>query len=194
VAKEPKKNGRPTLYDTELLLAQDMEEIYTPKMIPLVARMAAIGCTDDEIAEWFGIGVKTFRKWVMIHADLSAALKPGKEIADDFVERSLFMQAVGYTVEEEKLFVVDKTVERHEVKTYIRPSTTAQIFWLKNRRSSLWKDLQKFEHGAAGEFESLSDEEVAKRLAQFVGQQPAPLQIEEPQPGITRKRDGSKLN
>jgi hypothetical protein len=190
VSKEPKKNGRPTLYDPDMLLAQDMEETYTPKMIPLVARMAAIGCTDDEIAEWFGIGVKTFRKWVMIHPELSAALKPGKDIADDFVERSLFMQAVGYTIDEEKLFVVDKVVERHQVKTYIKPSTTAQIFWLKNRRSDAWKDVQKHEHGAAGEFDNLSDEQIANRLANLIGQQ-QPDDSPKPQP---KRKRGETLN
>jgi hypothetical protein len=189
--QEPKKkSGGQTLYDPSLLLAQDLEEIYTPKMIPLVARMAAICCTDDEIAEWFGIGVKTFRKWVMIHHELAAVLKPGKAIADDFVERSLFMQAVGYTVEEEKAFCYEGVVTKDTVKTYIRPSTTAQIFWLKNRRPDMWKDVQKHEHGGAGEFDNLTDEQIAHRLASVIGQQEG-----EPYPKPKAKRkNGETLN
>lgn len=187
MTKQPKPNGRPTLYDAEKLLSTELKE-YTPHMIPLVARMAALGCTDDEIAVWFGIGVKTFRKWVMIHEELSAALKPGKAIADDMVERSLFMQAVGYTVEEEKAFCSEGVIIKDTIKTYIKPSTSAQIFWLKNRRSDVWRDVQKHEHGAAGEFDNLTDEQIAERLAQIVGQQPP----EQPVP--RRSKRGDKLN
>jgi hypothetical protein len=103
------------------------------------------------------------------------------------------MQAVGYTVEEEKAFCYEGSITKDTVKTYIKPSTTAQIFWLKNRRPDAWKDVQKHEHGAAGEFDNMSDEEVAKRLAQYLGSQGQSEQPQEPAPGINRKR-GDKLN
>lgn len=193
VAKEPKKkSGGQTLYDVEQVLSTSIEE-YHPKIVPVIQRMAAFGMTEREIAKFLDINPNTLRKWTLVHEELSRALKAGREISDDRVEASMFQQAVGYTIEEEKLFVVDKVVERHVVTTYIKPSTTAQIFWLKNRRPDAWKDVQKHEHGAAGEFDNLSDEEIAARLARVIGQDGPPDQQSQPAAGIRRKR-GDSLN
>ena len=58
-----------------------------------------------------------------------------------------------------KVLVESKTKE-------VAPDTTAQIFWLKNRRPDLWRDVQKIEH--TGEiknpFAELSTDELRKLI------------------------------
>src|SRR3546814_5222390 len=50
------------------------------------------------------------------------------------------LMAVGYTFESEKIFCHDGVVTRAPTVEHVPPSTTAQIFWLKNRRRDLWRD------------------------------------------------------
>lgn len=60
-------------------------------------------------------------------------------------------QLQGYFVdEEERLIEVNKdgTTKLGDLRTkkrYIPPSTTAQIFWLKNRKREHWRDVSKTE-------------------------------------------------
>ena len=85
------------------------------------------------------------------HESFANALAEGKEIADSKIERSLYQSAQGYFVdEEERLIEVSKdgTTKLGDLRTkkrYIPPSTTAQIFWLKNRKREHWRDVSKTE-------------------------------------------------
>ena len=66
------------------------------------------------------------------------------------------------TGETKKEFVTTKRVLK-----YVKPDTTAQIFWLKNRRPDVWRDKQHIEHsGGVGitDLSYLSDEELEKEL------------------------------
>lgn len=111
-------------------------------------KLAALGATDAEIADFYDVDVRTIYRWKNVHDEFCQALKAGKEQADDRVERALFHRAVGYEQEAVKIFmpagaespVYAKYVER------IAPDTTAAIFWLKNRRKDEWRDKHEFEH------------------------------------------------
>ena len=104
------------------------------------------GLTDEQIAKNLGIAYSTFREYKNKYSAFSAVLKKGKEIADIEVENALFKRAIGYKYKE-----VIKEVKEIDGKksTYIKEVTKempgdvgAQIFWLKNRKSSKWKDKQ----------------------------------------------------
>ncbi len=177
-------------YTLEELLEIAQKGEYTPALLPLIQRMAMLGMTDAEIASWLGVAPGTFRRYCMIYPELSAVLKAGKDISDDAVERSMYMRAIGYSYQVTKHVVVDKQIVPVEETVHVQPSTTAQIFWLKNRRPDAWKDVQKHEHGAAGEFDNLSDEEIANRLANLIGQQ-QPDDSPKPQP---KRKRGETLN
>lgn len=187
-----KGGGRPSSFDPDVVLADTIDS-YHPKIVPLVARCAALGMTEREIAEFLNVSPGALRRWSIAHEELSAALNPARDISDDRVQNAMFLNAVGYTIKTKKPVVVDKIVQMVEVEEYIKPSTTAQIFWLKNRRPDAWKDVQKHEHGAAGEFDNLTDEEIARRLANMVSQSAQQPDQEQPTAGISRKR-GDKLN
>jgi transcriptional regulator with XRE-family HTH domain len=107
----------------------------------LLSGWARAGLTDEQIASNMGIAYSTLRLWKEKYSALSAALKKGKEVADYQVENSLFKRAIGYEYIEEKTETNANGEERitGTIK-HVIPDTTAQIFWLKNRRPDKWRD------------------------------------------------------
>lgn len=95
------------------------------------------GLIDEQIAQNMGISYSTFREWKKKFSALSAVLKRGKEVVDRQVENALLKTALGYVYEEETVTNAGDVVV---VKKYSKPNTTAQIFWLKNRKRGQWTD------------------------------------------------------
>ena len=104
------------------------------------------GLTDEQIFKNLGISKDTFYKYKDKYADFSDALKKGKEVADIEVENALFKRAVGYkykeVIKEVKEIDGKKSTYVKEVIKEMPGDVAAQIFWLKNRKSSKWKDKQ----------------------------------------------------
>jgi len=107
----------------------------------LVEGWARDGLTDEQIAKNLGIGKTTFYRMCKEHLELLEHLKKGKEIVDYEVENALLKRALGYTelIKKEKV-TKDGDVVEIEEEIHIVPDTTAQIFWLKNRKPNKWKD------------------------------------------------------
>lgn len=112
------------------------------------------GLIDEQIATNVGVSYSTFRDWKKKFPALSAVLKRGKEVVDRQVENALLKTAVGYVYEEE---TVTNTGEVVTVKKYSKPNTTAQIFWLKNRKRGQWTDKSEVEVTGAVVFTNESD-------------------------------------
>lgn len=126
----------------------------------LVEAWARDGLTDEQIAHNLGIAVSTLYAYKAEHEEFSEALKKGKDVIDVEVENALFKKALGYNAEIRKTFkvrIVDydengkKVREYEELKTgidevHIPADTTAQIFWLKNRKPAEWRDKREVEH------------------------------------------------
>ena len=104
------------------------------------------GLTDEQIFKNLGISRDTFYKYKEKYSEFSDALKKGKEVADIEVENALFKRAIGYKYKEVIKEVKDidgkKTTYVKEVIKEMPGDVGAQIFWLKNRKSSKWKDKQ----------------------------------------------------
>ena len=81
----------------------------------LLEGWARDGLTDEQIAKNMGISVKTLFNWKTSYLPILQALKKGKEVVDYEVENALLSSA-------------------------LEGNTTAQIFWLKNRRPDKWRD------------------------------------------------------
>ncbi len=113
------------------------EKWITPEGLTLLEGWARDGLTDEQIAHNMGVSRKTLAEWKKKYGDISDTLKRGKEIVDYEVENALLKKALGYTVKEQKL---TKDGELIEIEREIPPDTTAQIFWLKNRRPDKWRD------------------------------------------------------
>lgn len=150
------------------------EEWLTREGLLKLESWARDGLTDEQIATNIGISVATLYNWKNRFVEIFEALKKGKEVVDTEVENALLKRALGYRYEEvtrevkvkedgEASLVVTKVVTKE-----VLPDTTAQIFWLKNRRPDKWRD--KKETALSGEivaknpFDSLTADELRQLI------------------------------
>jgi len=124
---------------------------YKPEYAEQAGKLCLLGATDSEMADFFGVCVRTIHRWKLDHEDFCHSIKSGKEAADERVERSLYQKATGYDYTEEMAIKVK--VEQHkeevevvQVEKHAPADTTAAIFWLKNRRKDDWRDKHEVEH------------------------------------------------
>ena len=103
------------------------------------------GLTNDQIAHNIGVSGRTFAEWISRFSAISSALKKGKAPVDIQVENSLLKRALGYDYEETITEIVElaggkQRKQIRKVSKHMPADTTAQIFWLKNRRPDKWRD------------------------------------------------------
>ena len=145
--------GRPADYD-ELI----------PPNLPAIMAMARRGVTKKEIAETLGISTVTLRDWENKHKPLANAMRWNRDLADAEVENALFRQATGYRYKTQQVSTKGVVVD---VELWQAPNTTAQIFWLKNRKPELWRDKQEITHDVG--------EDLAKLIQESMGVSPQAL-------------------
>jgi DNA-binding XRE family transcriptional regulator len=119
---------------------------YKPDHCKVAKAMAKLGATDAEMAAAFGVAVQTLNLWKVTYPEFSASVKLDKAVADGKVVESLYKRAMGYSVTEEDIRVIDGKIVRSEVTRHYPPDPTAMIFWLKNRDKANWRDKHEFEH------------------------------------------------
>lgn len=108
--------------------------------------LARDGLTDKQIAQTIGVSERTFTEWKKKFSSVSSVLKKGKEVIDRQVENALLKRALGYEYIEttKELTDLGLTVTK-QVTKQVAPDTTAQIFWLKNRKPHEWRDKKETE-------------------------------------------------
>ena len=109
----------------------------------LVEGWSRNGLTQQQIADNLGINIDTLINYKKKYPEFSEALKKGKEVIDIEVENALLKRALGYNYEE---ITYENGVETKRVTKQVAPDTTAQIFWLKNRRKQQWRDKVEYEN------------------------------------------------
>jgi len=102
------------------------------------------GATDFELGIAFGVSRRTIGYWASKYKEFGTALKVGKDIADDRVERTLYERATGYSYDAVKILQNNGQPVIVPYTEHVAPDTTACIFWLKNRRFLTWRD--RMEH------------------------------------------------
>lgn len=133
------------------------------------------GLIEDQIAYNMGITRQTLSVWKNKYPSIFDALKRGKEVVDRQVENALLKRALGYEYEEVKQIIEKDDMGRDRKKVektlkQIAPDTTAQIFWLKNRKPDTWRDRK--ETALSGEVKTNAnpfdgiDTEVLEKLAE----------------------------
>lgn len=154
--------GRPTKYDDGYV-----DQAY---------KLCLLGHTDEEMAQFFEIHISTLYQWKLDYPEFSDAIKKGKEIADMDVAVKLLEKAKGAVTVKQTAIKMKDTIynsegrkiseeERIEVvdlMTQEAPDTTALIFWLKNRKSTAWRDKQVTEHEGGVTIEHKSMEDIFK--------------------------------
>lgn len=118
----------------------------TPEGLLKIEGWARDGLTDEQIAGNIGIRAATLYEWKKKFPEISESLKRGKEVVDRQVENALLKRALGYEYEEVKeKFECGVMTERTVTKKEVVPDTTAQIFWLKNRKPEKWRDKPSYD-------------------------------------------------
>lgn len=121
-------------------------EWITPEGLLKIEGWARDGLTDEQIAKNIGIHTGTLYDWKNRFPEFSEALKRGKEVVDRQVENALLKRALGYEYEEVKeKFEGGELTERTVTRKEVVADTTAQIFWLKNRKPDKWRDKPGYE-------------------------------------------------
>lgn len=159
-------------------MAKSKWETHVKDKLILVEAWARNGLTDEQISKNLGIAYSTFREYVKKYSALSAALKKGKEIVDIEVENALLKRALGYKYDE----VTKELIENQETGTSelkvtkvvtkeVIPDTTAQIFWLKNRKPEEWRDKKEVKHDGNinNPYENLTKEQLLKIADEYDG-------------------------
>jgi transcriptional regulator with XRE-family HTH domain len=107
------------------------------------------GLVDEQIAKNIGISRSTLNEWKNKYSVISDTLKKVKEVVDIEVENALLKRAKGYLFDEVKEEYEtseqggQKLIKRTIVTKEVVADTTAQIFWLKNRRPERWQNSDK---------------------------------------------------
>lgn len=148
--KDLKKRGRKSSYKEE----------YADQ----AHKLALLGLTDEEMAEFFGIGITTINRWKKDYPEFQKSLKAGKVVADANVVTKLYRRATGYDYDETsttrkgRRTICEKHTSKHQPA-----DTTAAIFWLKNRQPDKWRDRKEVEANVnlGDELEEMTDEQLA---------------------------------
>ena len=127
-------------------------EWLTPEGLLKIEGWARDGLTYEQISRNMGIGTTTLYRWKDEFEEIRETLKRGKEVVDREVENALLKRALGYeytettreAVKDPDTGDVEMRVTKKVTKQVV-PDTTAQIFWLKNRKPDKWRDKPAYE-------------------------------------------------
>lgn len=138
------------------------EEWITPEGLTKIEGWAMDGLIDTEIAANMGVNPDTLYRWKRKYVEISEALKKGKDVVDRQVEKSLLKRALGFEYNETKnVYETDSEGKRilkesTITRKMVAPDTTAQIFWLKNRKPDKWRHKpETVKQGDTGLFEGI---------------------------------------
>ena len=122
------------------------QSTWKPENVEATRKLCLLDATDEDIADFFDITLRTFYRWKHLYPELSHALKVGKDEADNRVERSLYIRANGFHYNAVKIFCSkDGKVTKVPYRKYVIPDVIAAIFWLKNRDPKHWRDVQQLQ-------------------------------------------------
>ncbi|WP_461818267.1 helix-turn-helix domain-containing protein [Faecalimonas sp.] len=141
------------------------QEWLEPEGLLKIEGWARDGLTDEQIAENMGVSRSTLNCWKDKYSDISDTLKRGKEVIDRQVENALLKRALGYRYDE---ITMENGIETKRVTKEVIPDTTAQIFWLKNRKPEEWRDKKDVdlvgEVNTNNPYKDLTTEELRKLI------------------------------
>jgi len=152
-------------------------------------KLAVLGLTDAELADFYGVSIRTYMRWKASKPEFCHALKAGKAIADARVERKLYERAIGCKTNAVKIMNIRGKVVSVTYVIEHPPDTTACIFWLKNRDPENWREKIEVDHRHQFKFIGAipSEEEWLERY----GTEKEPLTIEVRSPIERPDGDGS---
>jgi len=138
------------------------ETVIQPRLLE-IQKWCEEGSTNDIICERLGIAESTWYEYLKNNSILLELVKMSKSVIDTKVENALLKTALGYDYEEIKTVIEEdkngkKRTRIEKTKKHMPPSSTAQAFWLKNRKRDEWSERKEII------FDTKAQEEERKRL------------------------------
>lgn len=109
-------------------------------------KLALLGATDEEMADFWGVTVKTLHNWRRDHPKFLQATTRGKLLADAEMAKSLWHRGMGYSHEAVKIFNGQDGVVQVPYTEHYPPDTQAASLWLRNRQPAKWRDRVENTH------------------------------------------------
>lgn len=131
ILADDERTGRPT---------KEIEVDYNE-----VKKIASLGLTAEEIANWLNISLSTLYKNKNENELFSKAIDMGRVQADAKVVQSMYQRAIGYSHKETHISSYRGEITQTELTRHYPPDTSAGVFWLSNRRPQDWKDKKEID-------------------------------------------------
>lgn len=153
MSEDSKPLGRPTKFDPEYV-----EQAY---------KLALLGATDEDMADFWGVSVPTLHAWRKAHPEFLKSTRAGKMAADAEIAESLHHRAKGYSHPAVKIMSVNGEVRQVDYTEHYPPDTAAASLWLRNRQPALWRDKieTQTDHRLVDENNKPMPLDVARRVA-----------------------------
>lgn len=110
--------------------------------LELIEGWARDGLTNEQIATKMGISHETLYQYQKKYPEFYESLKANKEVADRKVEKALYNKA-------------------------LEGNNTAMIFWLKNRKPTVWRDRKDIQANITDERKDMTEKERKERLQEL---------------------------
>lgn len=124
--------------------------------------------TKADIAHNMGIHASTFRRWRRENESLRSAYEKGASIVDERMESALIKKAEGFEYNEvTKEYDSDGNVKSEKVvKKRFPPDVPALKFYMMNRMSDKWAEVNRQEISITGEMAIEDSKELVERRAE----------------------------
>jgi hypothetical protein len=126
----------------------DPRTAYVPQFCQVAKAMRSMAHTVEEVAAACGVTVRTLRTWQVRYPEFDVAMQLGKERLVANLVDSLYRRALGYEIEEERAFVVDKKMRRIGITTHVPANAACLFFALENLDPANWHNPLKMDPAA----------------------------------------------
>jgi hypothetical protein len=119
---------------------------YRPEYAEQARKLALLGQTDKQLAEFFGVNPDTIYEWDKKYPEFAEIRTRGKEIADGEVAASLWQRALGYSHDDVHVTAYEGDVTLTPIVKHYPPDFQSASLWLRNRQPDLWKEKVDINH------------------------------------------------
>jgi hypothetical protein len=152
---------------------------YKPEYAEQARKLYLLGFTDEELAQFLGVTVRTIYLWKDKYPEFLQADREGKVLADAEVTAAGYKRATGYTYETEKIIGKGDNARVVKMKIHVPADPTSAQWWMRNRQRRLWGDTKQVEVGSPGEFDVMSQDE----LIRYIREQEEAIGLFDAEPG-----------
>lgn len=124
---------------------------YKPEFVEQAKHLCKLGAIDDDLAEAFHVDVATVQRWKLKYPEFCGTIKENKDYANEKVKRSLFNRAIGCSVPDTDIRVIEGVIVETPLEKHFPPDTTACMAWLHNRDSDNWKPRKAVDGSSASD-------------------------------------------